>query len=125
VSHTSVEQVEEFDMELLGKGMQRIAPTLWGLFDRLLSMGKKHISREASTEDEANGDDEDIYWEAFGDRELDGFTGEISANASQNARKKMVRRMRHNTLLMIVSSISNTHYNERLTSSRKRLSFLA
>ncbi|KAG2030607.1 hypothetical protein BDR03DRAFT_936609 [Suillus americanus] len=36
-------------------------------------MGKKHISREASTEDEANGDDEDIYWEAFGDRELDGI----------------------------------------------------
>ncbi|KAG1796230.1 uncharacterized protein HD556DRAFT_1431369 [Suillus plorans] len=41
VSHTSVEQLEEFNMDLLGRGMQRLAPKLWGLLDKLLFAGKK------------------------------------------------------------------------------------
>ncbi|KAG2339200.1 hypothetical protein BDR05DRAFT_864417, partial [Suillus weaverae] len=76
VSHTSVEQLEEFNMDLLGKGMQKLAPTLWSLFDRLLFMGKKYVGVEVSTEGlEDSSSEEDIYWEAFGDRELEGLMG--------------------------------------------------
>ncbi|KAG2360608.1 hypothetical protein BDR07DRAFT_1486833 [Suillus spraguei] len=66
VSHTSVEQLEEFNMDLLGRGMQQLAPTLWGLFDKLLFVAKKYIGIAVSTKGPEDSDDEDIYWEVFG-----------------------------------------------------------
>ncbi|KAG1883648.1 hypothetical protein F4604DRAFT_1920156 [Suillus subluteus] len=87
-SHASVEQLEEFNMDVLGRGMQRLAPTLWGLFNKLLFMGKKYVGVAVSTKGLEDSDDEDIYWEAFRDRELDGLMG-VLADTSVRQEKMM------------------------------------
>ncbi|KAG0704806.1 hypothetical protein DFH29DRAFT_783663, partial [Suillus ampliporus] len=108
VSHSSVEQLEDFNMDLLGKGMQRLAPTLWGLLDRLLSMGKKNVGTEVSTEDPEDHDKEDIYWEAFGDRELDGLIEAVSANASAKQRKRIKKVMIFSIIMQTVNQKSKS-----------------
>jgi hypothetical protein len=102
VSHTSVEQLEEFNMDLLGRGMQRLAPKLWGLLDRLLFAGKKYVGVAVSTKGPEDSDEEDTYWEAFGDRELDGLMG-VSADTASAKQERITAH--HNKLVMIVSSI--------------------
>ncbi|KAG1817860.1 hypothetical protein EV424DRAFT_1324185, partial [Suillus variegatus] len=98
VSHTSVEQLEEFNMDLLGRGMQRLAPKLWGLLDKLLFAGKKSVGVAVSTKGPEDSDEDDVYWEAFGDRELDGSMG-VSADASARQEKITAR---HNKLKKVV-----------------------
>ncbi|KAG2140009.1 hypothetical protein BD769DRAFT_1288794, partial [Suillus cothurnatus] len=102
VSHTSVEQLEEFNMDLLRRGMQQLAPKLWGLLDRLLFAGKKYVGVAVSTKGPEDSDEEDTYWEAFGDRELDGLMG-VSADTASVKQERITAR--HNKLVMIMKKV--------------------
>ncbi|KAG2074484.1 hypothetical protein BDR04DRAFT_1126807 [Suillus decipiens] len=85
-------------MDLLRRGMQRLAPKLWGLLDRLLFAGKKYVGVAVSTKGPEDSDEEDTYWEAFGDRELDGLMG-VSADTASVKQERIT--VRHNKLVMI------------------------
>ncbi|KAG1842850.1 hypothetical protein F4604DRAFT_1505428, partial [Suillus subluteus] len=70
VSHTSVQQLEEFSIDVLSEEMQRHAPVLWDLFEVLLAARRKNISDVTSSFEDGDYDDEASLWEQLGD-ELD------------------------------------------------------
>ncbi|KAG1797805.1 uncharacterized protein HD556DRAFT_1440766 [Suillus plorans] len=61
VSHTSVQQLEEFGIDVLSEGMQQHAPVTWDLLEVLLAARRKGISNP-TVEDE-DCDDEALLWE--------------------------------------------------------------
>ncbi|KAG1854535.1 hypothetical protein F4604DRAFT_1503934, partial [Suillus subluteus] len=73
VSHTSVQQLEEFSIDVLSEEMQRHAPVLWDLFEVLLAARRKNISDVTSSFEDGDYDDEASLWEQLGD-ELDKET---------------------------------------------------
>ncbi|KAG1760898.1 hypothetical protein EV702DRAFT_1171476 [Suillus placidus] len=83
VLNTSVEQLEEFDIGVLGRGMEVHAPLLWRLLDILLSArGKGHISSGDLPDGGYDVDEDDeALWEELGDLNLqeivDGLEGDM------------------------------------------------
>ncbi|KIK34580.1 hypothetical protein CY34DRAFT_97721 [Suillus luteus UH-Slu-Lm8-n1] len=107
---TCVEQLEEFDIGVLGRGMALHAPFLWKLLDILLSArGKGHLS----SGDLPNGgcdvdEDDEALWEELVDLDLeeivDGLEGDMS--------KKKNRIIAHqNKLITIVSLMTANKQN--------------
>ena len=72
ISHTSVEQLEDFSIEVMGEEMQQRAPVLWDLFEVLLAARRKGVSN--ATLQDADYDDEASLWEQLDD-ELDEEMG--------------------------------------------------
>ena len=73
VLNTTVKQLEEFDIDVLGRGMELHAPMLWNLLDILLSVrGKGHHGDHSNSGDsQIGGDDvskdDEALWEELGD----------------------------------------------------------
>ncbi|KAG2154128.1 uncharacterized protein EDB93DRAFT_1102292 [Suillus bovinus] len=102
-------------MDLLGGGMQRLAPTL-----------KKHVGIAVLSTEGPEDSDEDIYWEAFGDRELDGLTGVLVDTSvkqekitSTHAPQKVIETLLGMGICVSVDSIKTAitshHCQRRLT----------
>jgi hypothetical protein len=70
VSHTSVQQLEEFSIDVLSEEMLQHTPVLWDLFEVLLAARRKSSSDLTSSFEDGDCDDEASLWERLGD-ELD------------------------------------------------------
>jgi hypothetical protein len=100
VLHASVEQLEEFDIEVLGGGMQQHAPLLWDMLNILLAVRRSSNRRDLTknSDDQDSDDDEAQYWEELGDLGLEEVMDSLTADTKKN------RMIAHKTkLIMIVS----------------------
>ncbi|KAG2051583.1 hypothetical protein BDR06DRAFT_850746, partial [Suillus hirtellus] len=116
VLHASVEQLEEFDIEELGGGMQQRAPFMWDMLDVLLSARRSSNTRRdphKSLDDQGN-DDEAQYWEELGELELeeviDGLTPDVKQNRMIAHKNKLIM-IKKVIILSILMQSSNQNLN--------------
>ncbi|KIJ12993.1 hypothetical protein PAXINDRAFT_81977 [Paxillus involutus ATCC 200175] len=77
VSRTSLNQLEEFSVDVMAQQMEDCAPRLWKLFNVLLDA--RNLQNDLDLDSDHNMDtedstDEDAYWEELGESELEGVT---------------------------------------------------
>ncbi|KAG2152930.1 hypothetical protein DEU56DRAFT_727371 [Suillus clintonianus] len=120
VLNTSVEQLEEFDIDVLGKGMEVHAPMLWNLLDRLLSArgkGQKRDSGDPQVGKDDVSEDEEALWEELGDfldleEIVDGFEGNMSKKKNRIiAQRNELTTIKKVVILSILMQSSNRNSN--------------
>ncbi|KAG2148116.1 hypothetical protein DEU56DRAFT_928273 [Suillus clintonianus] len=108
VLNTSVEQLEEFDIDVLGKGMEVHAPMLWNLLDRLLSARRKGQNRghgnsgDPQVGEDDVSEDEEALWEELGDLDLEEIVEGLEGNMSKKKNRIIAQRNKLTTIKKVI-----------------------
>ena len=105
VSHTSLNQLEEFSVNDLARQMEQSAPQFWRLLNVLLDA--RHRRRvlgedEDQTMEPGESEDDEAYWSELGDAELEGATT-IAGGLEKDA--KRLATLRRNALRRALTKV--------------------
>ncbi|KAG0697701.1 hypothetical protein DFH29DRAFT_878509 [Suillus ampliporus] len=92
-SHTTTQQVEDFNIEEMGREMQSCAPALWDLLGFLLGADSSCKAKDADADiimDEVH-DEYDSYWDDLDDIDLEGLINGLSSGTTPDGNKQTER----------------------------------
>ncbi|KAG2041279.1 hypothetical protein BDR03DRAFT_979686 [Suillus americanus] len=103
-SHATTQQVEDFNIEEMGREMQSCAPALWDLLGFLLGADSSCKAKDADADiimDEAH-DEYDSYWDDLDDIDLEGLINGLSSGTTPDGNKQTERRTAIVTIKRVV-----------------------
>ncbi|KAG6807359.1 hypothetical protein H0H92_007874 [Tricholoma furcatifolium] len=96
-SSAKARQVEEFQLEQMGKTMASMSPNLWALIDTLLS-----ATRKSTVDPLPMDDDDDEYWDQTHDMDLEGIIEAMVEDKTAKERRLATRRQAAITICLLI-----------------------
>ncbi|KAG1731026.1 hypothetical protein EDB19DRAFT_1912702 [Suillus lakei] len=106
LSHTTTQQVEDFNIEEMGREMQSCAPTLWDLLGFLLGADSSCEAKDADADiimDEVH-DEYDSYWDDIDDTDLEGLINGFLSGTTPDGNKQTER---HTAIVTISNTLQS------------------